>query len=117
MQNLNSVFNQIYVYLCGCNSKNNHCKYLKFSPNCYVSVIYIHVDKIILDYQSSNFYEICRKRENLQRNDNHLSQTHKLIYIYIRTLVNHLIAHRMSNTNNTRIWNLSISFLTIASTF
>ncbi|KAF0761269.1 Uncharacterized protein FWK35_00008727 [Aphis craccivora] len=27
----------------GCNSKTNHCKYLKFSPNVYVSVIYIHV--------------------------------------------------------------------------
>ncbi|KAF0771427.1 Uncharacterized protein FWK35_00000820 [Aphis craccivora] len=65
----------------GCNSKTNHCKYLKFSPNVYVSVIYIQlnfqknltffdVDKKILDDQKvpydSNFYEICRKRDNLQ---------------------------------------------------
>ncbi|KAF0762087.1 Uncharacterized protein FWK35_00017065, partial [Aphis craccivora] len=27
------VFDQIDFFLCGCNSKTNHCKYLKFSPN------------------------------------------------------------------------------------
>ncbi|KAE9536772.1 hypothetical protein AGLY_006834, partial [Aphis glycines] len=80
------------IFLYGCNSKTNHCKYLKFSPNIYVSVIYIllnfqkiltffDVGKKILDDQKnlkiqykvpyelflfSNFYEICRKRENLQ---------------------------------------------------
>ncbi|KAE9539584.1 hypothetical protein AGLY_004836 [Aphis glycines] len=36
------------IFLYGCNSKTNHCKYLKFSPNVYGSVIYIHVDKIFL---------------------------------------------------------------------
>ncbi|KAF0774039.1 Uncharacterized protein FWK35_00000676, partial [Aphis craccivora] len=50
------VFDQIDFFN-GCNFKTNHCKYLKFSPNLYVSVIYIH----------SKFYEICRKRKNLQR--------------------------------------------------
>ncbi|KAF0711414.1 hypothetical protein FWK35_00034837, partial [Aphis craccivora] len=44
------VFDRI-DFLYGCNSKINHCKYLKFSPNVYVSVIYIHVDKKILDDQ------------------------------------------------------------------
>ncbi|KAE9544459.1 hypothetical protein AGLY_001638, partial [Aphis glycines] len=29
------------VFLCGCNSKTNHCKYLKFSLHIYISVIYI----------------------------------------------------------------------------
>ncbi|KAF0760900.1 Uncharacterized protein FWK35_00011277 [Aphis craccivora] len=29
------------IFLYGCNSKTNHCKYLKFSPNVYVSVTYI----------------------------------------------------------------------------
>ncbi|KAF0756452.1 Uncharacterized protein FWK35_00038670 [Aphis craccivora] len=29
------------IFLYGCNSKTNHCKYLKFSPDVYVSVIYI----------------------------------------------------------------------------
>ncbi|KAF0751858.1 Uncharacterized protein FWK35_00035157 [Aphis craccivora] len=29
------------IFLYGCNSKTNHCKYLKFSPNVNVSVIYI----------------------------------------------------------------------------
>ncbi|KAF0712155.1 Uncharacterized protein FWK35_00028927 [Aphis craccivora] len=72
--------NRFFFY--GCNSKTNHCKYLKFSPNVYVIVIYIQlnflkiltffdVDKKFLDdqkvpYEFSNFYEICRKRENLQ---------------------------------------------------
>ncbi|KAF0734733.1 Uncharacterized protein FWK35_00038091, partial [Aphis craccivora] len=27
-----------------CNSKTNHCKYLKFSQNIYVSVIYIQLN-------------------------------------------------------------------------
>ncbi|KAE9543901.1 hypothetical protein AGLY_001879 [Aphis glycines] len=36
------------IFLYSCNSKTNHCKYLKFSPNVYVSIIYIHVDKIFL---------------------------------------------------------------------
>ncbi|KAF0760849.1 hypothetical protein FWK35_00030070 [Aphis craccivora] len=35
------------VFLYGCNSKTDHCEYLKFSPNVYVSVINIH----------SSFYE------------------------------------------------------------
>ncbi|KAF0737126.1 Uncharacterized protein FWK35_00025809 [Aphis craccivora] len=39
------------IFLYGFNSKTNHCKFLKFSPNIYVSVIYIHVDKKILDNQ------------------------------------------------------------------
>ncbi|KAE9529497.1 hypothetical protein AGLY_011593 [Aphis glycines] len=72
------------IFLYGCNSKTNHSQYLKFSPNVYVSVIYEHVGKKNLDDQknlkikykvpyelflfvySSNFYEICRKREILQ---------------------------------------------------
>ncbi|KAF0713259.1 Uncharacterized protein FWK35_00029643, partial [Aphis craccivora] len=29
------------IFLYGFNSKTNHCKFLKFSPNIYVSVIYI----------------------------------------------------------------------------
>ncbi|KAE9542566.1 hypothetical protein AGLY_002477 [Aphis glycines] len=36
------------IFLYGCNSKTNHCKYLKLSPNVYVSIIYIHVDKVFL---------------------------------------------------------------------
>ncbi|KAF0761104.1 Uncharacterized protein FWK35_00013160 [Aphis craccivora] len=94
------IFSTKSIFLYGCNSKTNHCKNLKFSPNVYVSVIYIQpnfqniltffdVDKKILDDQeilkikckvpyefsvySSNFYVIRRKRENLQRNDNDLS--------------------------------------------
>ncbi|KAF0767781.1 Uncharacterized protein FWK35_00019365 [Aphis craccivora] len=40
------------IFLRDCYSKTNHYKYLKFSPNG--------------PYEFSNFYEICRKRENLQ---------------------------------------------------
>ncbi|KAE9536734.1 hypothetical protein AGLY_006967 [Aphis glycines] len=31
-------------FLYGCNSKTNYCKYLKFLPNVYVSVIYIQLN-------------------------------------------------------------------------
>ncbi|KAF0745858.1 Uncharacterized protein FWK35_00034782, partial [Aphis craccivora] len=31
------------IFLYGCNSKTNHCKFLKFSPNIYVSVIFIQL--------------------------------------------------------------------------
>ncbi|KAF0768166.1 Uncharacterized protein FWK35_00028524 [Aphis craccivora] len=69
------------IFLYDCNSKIIHCKYLKISQNTFIDV-----DKKILDDQkhskiqhmvpydcnffisvyTSNFYEICRKRENLQ---------------------------------------------------
>ncbi|KAF0749521.1 putative RNA-directed DNA polymerase from transposon X-element [Aphis craccivora] len=32
------------LFLYCCSSKTNHCKYKKFSPNVYVSVIYIHLN-------------------------------------------------------------------------
>ncbi|KAF0711130.1 Uncharacterized protein FWK35_00036649, partial [Aphis craccivora] len=32
------------IFFYGCNSKTNHCKYLKFSSNFYVSVIYIQLN-------------------------------------------------------------------------
>ena len=32
------------IFLNGCNSKTNLCKYLKFSPNVYVSVIYLQLN-------------------------------------------------------------------------
>ncbi|KAF0760943.1 Uncharacterized protein FWK35_00018763, partial [Aphis craccivora] len=32
------------IFLYGCNSKTNHCKYLKISPHFYVSVIYIQLN-------------------------------------------------------------------------
>ncbi|KAF0768028.1 Uncharacterized protein FWK35_00001509 [Aphis craccivora] len=38
--------NRFFLY--GCNSKTNHCKYLKFSPNVYISVIYIHKSSTFL---------------------------------------------------------------------
>ncbi|KAF0761564.1 hypothetical protein FWK35_00014254, partial [Aphis craccivora] len=60
------VFDQI-DFLYGCNLKNNHCKYLKFSPNVYVSVIYIQLNfQKFLTFFDSKFYEICLKRDNLQ---------------------------------------------------
>ncbi|KAE9522876.1 hypothetical protein AGLY_016687 [Aphis glycines] len=38
------------IFLYGCNSKTNHCKYLKFSPNVYVIPyeLFLFVDKIFL---------------------------------------------------------------------
>ncbi|KAE9534050.1 hypothetical protein AGLY_008786 [Aphis glycines] len=48
-------FRQI-VFLYGCNSKTNHCKYLKFSQNTIE----------IFNFSNSNLYEICQNCENLQ---------------------------------------------------
>ncbi|KAE9541284.1 hypothetical protein AGLY_004529 [Aphis glycines] len=53
------------IFLYGCNSKTNHCKYLKFSPNVYTTEIFDFYANFFLKCRS-NFYEICRKRENLQ---------------------------------------------------
>ncbi|KAF0772210.1 Uncharacterized protein FWK35_00010054 [Aphis craccivora] len=45
------------IFLYGCNSKTNHCKNLKFSPNIYISsnfqniLPFFDVDKKNLDYQ------------------------------------------------------------------
>ncbi|KAE9536780.1 hypothetical protein AGLY_006842 [Aphis glycines] len=73
------------IFLYSCNSKTNHCKYLKFSPNVFVSIIYIQLNfqnfltflikkkiKIVchnffISVYSSNLYEICRKRENFPK--------------------------------------------------
>ncbi|KAE9525938.1 hypothetical protein AGLY_013987, partial [Aphis glycines] len=53
------------IFLYGCNSKTNHCKYLKFLPNVYTTEIFDFYANFFLKCRS-NFYEICRKRENLQ---------------------------------------------------
>ncbi|KAF0748639.1 Uncharacterized protein FWK35_00033853, partial [Aphis craccivora] len=36
-----NLFSTKSIFLYGCNSKTNHCKYLKFSPSVYVSVVCI----------------------------------------------------------------------------
>ena len=42
------------IFLYGCNSKTNHCKYLKFSQNVYVSVLYT-----LFNFQDNlNFFEL-----------------------------------------------------------
>ncbi|KAF0761725.1 Uncharacterized protein FWK35_00008245 [Aphis craccivora] len=38
------TFSTKSIFLYGCNSKTNHCKYLNCSPNVYVSVIYIQLN-------------------------------------------------------------------------
>ncbi|KAF0770241.1 Uncharacterized protein FWK35_00001336 [Aphis craccivora] len=68
------------IFSYGCNSKTNRCKYLKFSPNVYVSVIYIqlNVQKILTIFETQKFsifkgffFEFkflrnCQNHENLQ---------------------------------------------------
>ncbi|KAF0764365.1 Uncharacterized protein FWK35_00010337, partial [Aphis craccivora] len=50
------------IFLYGCNSKTNDCKYLKFSPNVYVSVIYIE-----LNFQKfSTFFELFIDHRNFR---------------------------------------------------
>ncbi|KAF0754330.1 Uncharacterized protein FWK35_00013200 [Aphis craccivora] len=41
---MQNQFSTKSIFLYGCNSKTNQCKYLKFSPNIYVSVIYIQLN-------------------------------------------------------------------------
>ncbi|KAE9521317.1 hypothetical protein AGLY_018286 [Aphis glycines] len=57
--------NQFSIFLYGCNSKTNHCKHLKFSQNVYTTEIFDLCANFFLKCRS-NFYEICRKCENLQ---------------------------------------------------
>ncbi|KAF0771237.1 Uncharacterized protein FWK35_00001576, partial [Aphis craccivora] len=71
------VFNH---FLYGCNSKTNHCKYLKFSPNVLVSVIYIQLNfQKFLTFFDSNFYEIRRKSKNLQFTISFPSSSYKIL--------------------------------------
>ncbi|KAE9541249.1 hypothetical protein AGLY_004494 [Aphis glycines] len=50
------------IFLYGCNLKTNHCKYLKFSPNVYVSVIYIQLNLTeIFDFYANFFFEVSFK--------------------------------------------------------
>ncbi|KAF0761236.1 Uncharacterized protein FWK35_00012407 [Aphis craccivora] len=57
--------NRFFFY--GCNSKTNHCKYLKFSPNVYVSVIYIQLNlQNILTFLIQILTTICLNHEYLQ---------------------------------------------------
>ena len=57
------VFDQI-DFLYGCNSKTSHYKYLKFSPNFYVSVIYIQLNfqkfltffELFIDHRNFRFF-------------------------------------------------------------
>ncbi|KAF0774149.1 Uncharacterized protein FWK35_00001991, partial [Aphis craccivora] len=79
------------IFLNGCNSKTNHCKYIKISPNSQFYFISVY---------SSNFYEICRKREKLQRNDNDLSSNDFKYFIsrkYLKILPFLIISHKVEN--------------------
>ncbi|KAF0773223.1 Uncharacterized protein FWK35_00004305 [Aphis craccivora] len=101
-----SVFDQI-DFLYGCNSKTNHCKYLKISPHFYLNfhkfLTFFDVYKKILDDQNIlkieykfKFYKICRKRENLQILENFttfevqiltkIRQNHEFLQIQLRNL-------------------------------
>ncbi|KAF0763215.1 Uncharacterized protein FWK35_00008692 [Aphis craccivora] len=53
--------NRFFFY--GCNSKTNNCKYLKLSPNIYISVIYIQLNfhKIL------TFFDVDKKILNDQK--------------------------------------------------
>ncbi|KAE9534013.1 hypothetical protein AGLY_008749 [Aphis glycines] len=56
------------IFLYDCNSKTNHCKYLKFSPNVYVSVIYIQLNfqKCLTFFDvGKNILDDQKKLENL----------------------------------------------------
>ncbi|KAF0748955.1 Uncharacterized protein FWK35_00032890 [Aphis craccivora] len=45
------------IFFYGCNSKTNHCKYLKLSPNVYISVIYI----LLNFHKILTFFDVDKK--------------------------------------------------------
>ncbi|KAE9531405.1 hypothetical protein AGLY_010611, partial [Aphis glycines] len=52
------------IFLYGCNSKTNYCKYLNFSPNVNVSVIYtvkFSKNTEIFDFYANFFFEVSFK--------------------------------------------------------
>ncbi|KAE9543906.1 hypothetical protein AGLY_001884, partial [Aphis glycines] len=51
-----------------------------------MSVVSVYITIFCISVYSSNFYEICRERENLQRNDNDLSQTILNIRYYSKSI-------------------------------
>ncbi|KAF0771656.1 Uncharacterized protein FWK35_00001259, partial [Aphis craccivora] len=90
------------VFLYGCNSKTNCCKYLKFSPNVYVSVIYTELNfQKTSTFFVSNFYEICRKRENLQdlKYNINISRRHNFFLLAFELRVENLIQGFSQNLN------------------
>ncbi|KAF0754676.1 Uncharacterized protein FWK35_00032444 [Aphis craccivora] len=60
----NTSFRPNRFFLYGCNSKTNHCKFLKFSPNIYVKVIYIQLNfqkiltffDLFIDHRNFRFF-------------------------------------------------------------
>ncbi|KAE9535189.1 hypothetical protein AGLY_007922 [Aphis glycines] len=44
--NIFQQFSTKSIFFYGYNSKTNHLRYLKFSPNVYISFIYVHVDTL-----------------------------------------------------------------------
>ncbi|KAE9538477.1 hypothetical protein AGLY_005576 [Aphis glycines] len=67
------------IFLYGCNSKTNHCKYLKFSPNVYVSVIYIQPLKFSI-FMRIFFFEVSFKfLRNLSKTRKFAKKTRSII--------------------------------------
>ncbi|KAF0769301.1 Uncharacterized protein FWK35_00000754 [Aphis craccivora] len=58
------TFSTKSIFLYGFNSKTYHCKFLKFSPNVYVSVIYIQLNfqkmltffEVFIDHRNFRFF-------------------------------------------------------------
>ncbi|KAF0747793.1 Uncharacterized protein FWK35_00022940, partial [Aphis craccivora] len=49
-------FSTKLIFLYGCSSKTNHCKYLKFSPNVYVRVIYVQQLKLLIIFVDNKMF-------------------------------------------------------------
>ncbi|KAF0774142.1 Uncharacterized protein FWK35_00001988 [Aphis craccivora] len=63
------------IFLYGCNSKTNHFKYLKFSPNIYVSVIYIQIKNTTLNRYLKILPFLILRVENLIQAYNNCKRT------------------------------------------
>ncbi|KAF0719145.1 hypothetical protein FWK35_00023885 [Aphis craccivora] len=72
------------IFLYGCNSKINHCIYMKFSQNVYVSVIYIQFLMIQIFTKSVENAKNC----NISLPHNSNIDKNSLAYIIIHTAPN-----------------------------
>ncbi|KAE9543778.1 hypothetical protein AGLY_002008, partial [Aphis glycines] len=90
------------IFLYGCNSKTNHCKYLKFSSNVYISVIYIHVDKIFL--APSKYLKIVYKVPHM----------HNFLYLKFSLNVNVSVQIFTKSVENVKICNVDKIFLALS---
>ncbi|KAF0773768.1 Uncharacterized protein FWK35_00000046 [Aphis craccivora] len=60
---MQNQFSTKSIFLYGCNSKTNNCKFLKFSPNIYISSNFQNIltsFELFIDHRNFRFFLKCR---------------------------------------------------------